>query len=225
MRVLSAVSTFLLSAVTAIGAIGPASAQAPGTWTGLYIGANAGYGWSSAGHSATPGGAWIGDPDWPPISGQLNRSLDLGGFIGGGQAGFNLQSGMIVLGAEIDANWLDASGSFGTPRFLGVAGGTWDASGSAAVGWLATLRARLGLSAGNALYYVTGGLAVAETRFSQHIGYRNVPPPPTRGGGAGTPPDRTSRRRQRWRGFRDAGRICSRRWHRAEARPELELER
>lgn len=61
----------------------PATAYAPPpvfTWTGFYIGANAGYGWGDADYSST-----------------------IDGFLGGLQAGYNWQgAGPLVLGVETD---------------------------------------------------------------------------------------------------------------------------
>src|SRR3954453_3587022 len=57
------------------------------TWTGFYVGVNAGYGWGN---------------DENPRLGPLNRGNDDGGFVGGAQLGYNYQMGMFVLGAETD---------------------------------------------------------------------------------------------------------------------------
>ena len=72
-------------AAAAIVAVGASSASAQGfgiasqgPWTGLYLGANAGYGWAR-------------DTD-PSIS----------GFVGGIYGGYNIQAGALVLGVEGD---------------------------------------------------------------------------------------------------------------------------
>jgi len=82
----------------------PAAAYAPApvfTWTGFYIGANAGYGF-----------------------GEADFSGDIDGFIGGLQAGYNWQGAgsPLVLGVETDIQYADVSSSvfsldyFGTVR-------------------------------------------------------------------------------------------------------------
>lgn len=65
------------------------------TWTGFYIGANAGYGWGTSNFS------------------------DPGGFIGGFQAGYNFQFGSpFVLGVETDINFSGMSaGSYSLDYF------------------------------------------------------------------------------------------------------------
>lgn len=68
------------------------------TWTGFYIGANAGYGW-----------------------GEADRSPDVDGFIGGLQAGYNWQgAGPLVLGIEADLQYADVSSSVFTLDYFGT---------------------------------------------------------------------------------------------------------
>lgn len=68
------------------------------TWTGFYIGANAGYGW--------------GEADYSP---------DVDGFIGGLQAGYNWQgAGPLVLGIEADLQYADVSSSAFTLDYFGT---------------------------------------------------------------------------------------------------------
>lgn len=56
-------------------------------WTGFYIGAHGGYGWSN----------FSGDGTFGPGSATAK------GFLGGGQLGYNYQIGQFVIGAEADA--------------------------------------------------------------------------------------------------------------------------
>lgn len=70
---------------------------APATWTGFYVGVNAGYGWSndnSVNIVGTPAGG-IGPVEFQNALAQsANASLPFGnnnGFIGGGQIGYNYQ--------------------------------------------------------------------------------------------------------------------------------------
>jgi len=96
---------FLLSSVAALGIVAAGAASAADlpsrkgpvvapvyvpafTWTGFYIGANAGYGWGNV---------------------KPNVAGDLDGFIGGGQVGYNYQIGQFVLGAEADFQGADLS--------------------------------------------------------------------------------------------------------------------
>jgi outer membrane immunogenic protein len=94
------------------------------SWTGFYAGLNGGYGWATG---------------------------DLNGVVGGGQIGYNWQTGSIVFGLEGD---IQATGQkrsqtigafvvdeklpwFGTVRGrLGYASGPWLLYGTAGVGWI-----------------------------------------------------------------------------------------
>ena len=105
------------AALTAVGAIAaqaadlPTRKEAPApvfvpppfTWTGFYVGLNAGGIWGTGGTQTTlyNAGFPLLTTYWP------NGSLGGGqsGFIGGGQAGYNWQTGMFVLGVETDFDW------------------------------------------------------------------------------------------------------------------------
>src|SRR5579862_8868434 len=91
----------------------PVFVPPPFTWTGFYIGLNAGGIWPSGSRSAT-----LFDPDAGIDGGFLNAAFPGGlgsqsaGFIGGGQAGYNWQTGAFVLGIETDFDGTTVSKSF-----------------------------------------------------------------------------------------------------------------
>ena len=67
------------------------------TWTGFYVGVNAGYGWNAN----------------DSITGRRSRRVDRdddGGFVGGAQAGYNYQIGSFVVGLEGDIQYADFGG-------------------------------------------------------------------------------------------------------------------
>jgi len=110
-------------------------------WTGLYVGLQAGYGWSDA-YLFNGGGVYASpEPD---------------GFIGGGTLGYNFQSGQVVWGIETDLSYSDIKGSFGVS--------------SADIDWLWTLRGRVGLDMNGWMPYFTGGLAMADVGARDNIG-------------------------------------------------------
>lgn len=149
----------------------------PFSWTGFYAGLNAGYAWGDMDYSLAAGGAWVGvggDPAWLAANGSPN--IDANGFIGGVQAGYNWQSGNIVLGLETDISWLSAEGERATGNLIRPSGFPTSFTETASVDWLFTLRARLGMTLGtNLLVYATGGLAVADVNVSQTLGFPAVP--------------------------------------------------
>jgi outer membrane immunogenic protein len=128
------------------------------SWTGFYIGAHVGGGWGTIESELTnipyfpeaevarfssldfPGGPF------PIASGNVN------GFLGGGQIGYNFQSGIVVFGVEADASWSNIKGT--TPCIFIL-------SCKREVDFLGTITGRLGFTADRALIYVKGGGAWA----------------------------------------------------------------
>jgi outer membrane immunogenic protein len=122
------------------------------TWTGFYVGVNAGYGWSSNDDATFVPGVGVVDAD------------DDGGFVGGAQIGYNHQIGMFVLGAEADIQWADIGGNAGFVH--PVLGYIEDDSDE----WFGTLRARAGVALDRALVYATGGLAFGDSDAGWAVG-------------------------------------------------------
>jgi outer membrane immunogenic protein len=114
-------------------------------WAGFYVGAHGGYGTSSR------------------IAGVFNESNDNGaldfdprGFVGGLQAGYNIQSGAFVYGVEADGSWSgmkdDRTEGDGDTQSLTTRA-------------LASLRGRVGIAADKRLYYLTGGWGFARSKL------------------------------------------------------------
>jgi outer membrane immunogenic protein len=158
----------------------PTPVAQPFSWTGFYAGVSGGYADPTAKLGVAPGSNWNGDVDWnanssgPGVSAAGTARVGLQGFIGGVTAGYNYQINNFVLGVEADASYLDLHGSYATPTYNGEYGGTYWANGSASVNSLFTLRARAGLAFDRLLVFVTGGLGVANEKFSQSIGFNQT---------------------------------------------------
>ena len=152
----------------------PPAAVAVFSWTGFYIGGHAGYGWgkSDVDTSPLPSPAAFGaDP--------FSQSVDVDGFVAGGQIGYNIQNGRWVFGVELDASATGMDGS-STVGPLPLFGGGFDPGSSQTVNtelkWLATARARVGfLPTDQLLLYVTGGLAVGKVEHSVVTDYVGDP--------------------------------------------------
>jgi outer membrane immunogenic protein len=114
-------------------------------WSGFYIGANAGLGWSKAGNVT------VSDP---VLGSQLINVGSKSGFVGGGQLGYNYQVGEFVMGVEADFQGaaIGKSINWGPYQRLGVVGSS---NGQ----YFGTARARGGYAIDRTLLYVTGGLA------------------------------------------------------------------
>ncbi len=146
---------FLLSSVAAIGLVAAGAASAADlpsrkgpvvapvyapvfTWTGFYVGANAGYGFGNvnAGTFALARTVSIGDID---------------GFVGGGQIGYNYQIGQIVLGVEADIQGADLKASNGFGDRIKTE-------------YFGTVRGRVGFAFDRFMPYITGGWAYGNVK-------------------------------------------------------------
>jgi len=147
---------YLLASVAALGIVAAGAASAADlpsrkgpvvapvyvpvfTWTGFYIGANAGYGWGNvnAGNSFNGRTVTIGNTD---------------GFVGGGQIGYNYQMGQFVLGLEADLQAADLS--TGSNVF----------GDRVKTDYYGTVRARVGVAFDRFMPYVTGGWAYGNVK-------------------------------------------------------------
>jgi outer membrane immunogenic protein len=164
-------------AVAAFGSVASAaSPPAVYNWTGVYIGANAGYAWGDADMTSRMtcpnGGCPYTDPVQLNFFGnQGSGSFSPNSFTGGGQIGFNFQNAALVWGAEVDWQSFDLSGNLARDGLVKAGTGqSFDLTGSFNTDWLLTARARLGwLVQPQTLLYVTGGLAVTEIKVANSI--------------------------------------------------------
>ena len=140
----------------------PQPSPAPFSWTGLYVGANAGFAWSDVDMR------YLG-PDDPLAFAAIGATdtISAKGPIGGGQVGYNLQVGGIVIGVE--GNW---SAPFLKDERVGMfsVNDHWRAE----VRQLYSVTGRLGLARGNWLPYFKGGFASAKMDTSLTIS--DLPP-------------------------------------------------
>jgi outer membrane immunogenic protein len=114
-------------------------------WTGIYVGANAGYGWGNQ----NPLGLIA------PQFGQ-NNSFSTSGGMFGGTVGGQVQVSHVVLGLEADGDWARINGS-SIASIPALPGTTLRlASYNDA---LFTARSRIGYAADNWLFYTTFGVA------------------------------------------------------------------
>jgi outer membrane immunogenic protein len=138
------------------------------SWSGFYVGVNAGYTVASRNHMNFSGTDTGTDG--------LGTTLGLGllpsqatlrpdGVIGGGQIGYNWQSDIIVYGIEADIQGSSGKDNF---RIVSLPPSTpITVAGSNNLEWLSTVRGRFGITATPmTLLYLTGGLAIGETKLN-----------------------------------------------------------
>ncbi|MBL8587591.1 MAG: porin family protein [Methylobacteriaceae bacterium] len=154
MRRIALTATLLLacagtaSAADLLTRKGPALAPLPiFTWTGAYVGAQIGHSWGRdrTREFFTANGAFTG----------LEWRYNANSVFGGLHAGYNVQLGMFVAGAEGDVDLMDARGGFVDPGGRGVVNQRWQAS----------LRGRLGVAFDRVLLYGTGGAAFSNFKY------------------------------------------------------------
>jgi outer membrane immunogenic protein len=137
------------------------------TWTGLYIGLNAGYGFAGN-KNVTVGGSPLITASQLAGNTPFALSTKRDGFIGGAQIGYNWQAGSFVYGLEADIQGADIKGSSSYCGPVGCA--NLITTASTKLDWLGTVRARFGFAAfDRTLLYVTGGLAVGSSKLSANI--------------------------------------------------------
>jgi outer membrane immunogenic protein len=120
-------------------------------WSGIYIGANGGYGFGTSNWSQTAFGS----------TGNFNTN----GWLAGGTVGANYEFwGGAVLGVEGDWDWTNLNG---TSSAAGVGCSAAPVTGcKTSSNWLSTVRGRAGWAFDRVLLYGTGGAAFAPVQAS-----------------------------------------------------------
>ncbi|GJE58208.1 hypothetical protein MPOCJGCO_0287 [Methylobacterium trifolii] len=147
------------------------------TWTGFYLGVNAGYAFTESDTIRTTGiGALQGN-----VNNNLRRPnvvVSQEGFSAGGQAGYNVQftpgSG-IVVGVEADAQYTDLQRTRTEAIFNPVLNpNVLTNSYRTELGFLGTVRGRIGYAFDRVLVYGTGGFAYGDV--TQSVSFRTGAP-------------------------------------------------
>ena len=113
-------------------------------WSGFYIGANGGGGWS---HNT-----------WDLVGGGREGSHDSTGGTIGGQIGYRWQTGPVVFGLEAQGNWADFSGDNLSALFATRNRTKTDAFG--------LFTGQIGYAWNNVLLYAKGGAAVTSNKYT-----------------------------------------------------------
>jgi outer membrane immunogenic protein len=143
---IAAASLTNAAAAADLPAAAPLMTVVPFTWTGAYAGAHGGFGWSTSG------------------------GLDAKGGFGGGQIGYNVQTGTLVLGIEGDVAGGDISQTVNGATAFGIPFTTAFTNDA-----LASIRGRAGLAYNTWLFYGTVGGGWGHNKISGNVGIGNVP--------------------------------------------------
>ena len=161
-KLLSAAAAVAMFAGSALAADVEVAAESP-SWSGAYIGVVGGYGWGDSDFSADI----VDGVDNTILLDTLDDSIDVEGFLIGGQLGYDFDLGNgLVLGVVGDMSWSGMDGDLCVETAPGCDGTPDDSYAEAEVNWLATIRARAGFTTGSMLIYGTGGLAIADADAS-----------------------------------------------------------
>lgn len=152
-------------------------------WSGCYGGVNAGGGTagSNFGTAVDPGTYLVGG-DLATVAGSGAGSKNDIGFIGGGQAGCNWQSGTLVVGIEGDFDWFRSNPSFNNDTNTLANGASFAVAQSLTTNYLATVRPRIGIAADRNFAYITGGVGLTSISYTETYSDTSAAPGP----GAGT---------------------------------------
>ena len=152
----AALAAIMTTATGALASDLPARNQAPlpplvtqFNWTGFYAGLHAGYGgvFSDTAGIHTAGGVFDGNVG----------STEPKGFLGGGQLGYNYQSGNIVYGLEGDISFTSRNSTASSTLLL-----TGLDVVKAKENVFGSVRGRLGYAVDRTLFYVTGGVGITD---------------------------------------------------------------
>jgi outer membrane immunogenic protein len=169
------------------------------SWTGCYVGGNAGWIGGDNHYSLAPTGSYLNPPGAgspPNAAGTGDFSADIaalshtynthpsGGLIGG-QVGCNQQNGRFVFGVEADWQWTSQRGSidaaYAAFANLGNTGFT-DAAHtehvSSSLNSFGTFRGRAGFDFNHVFLYGTAGLAVGDVRSDTNVSFATFPVAP-----------------------------------------------
>ncbi len=151
---LSSVFGIAIFAAALTGASIPAAAEfnpATPPWGGFYVGVQGGYGWGKTDA--------IEDPANPvAYNGAGNTwSYDTEGMLGGVHAGLDWESYSLILGIEVSLGYLAIEGEAPDPASAGL-----DTVALGGKGYYADITGRVGFAPDNTLYYMKGGLALAD---------------------------------------------------------------
>jgi outer membrane immunogenic protein len=160
----------------------PIMAPAPVySWTGFYIGVNAGAAINDSDYNLFPTGCFLtnvacgGGPPNNPLRSDSHKFNGVS-FTGGGQAGYNWQMGMTVWGIEADLNWKGENETDSINRpVLPPLVGNFIHSTTDQLDWFGTVRARGGfLATPSLLIYATGGLAYGHVNSATSVAFTST---------------------------------------------------
>ena len=138
-------------------------------WTGFYVGGYVGVtnGRTSANTSTVySDSGYFATSSVPAINSAGAQRFNSNGFTGGGQFGYTKQFGRIVIGAEADFGAQRVDADDVVTADYPCCASDFTVYQAAKSDWLFTARPKVGVTAGKALIYGTGGVAVTNLKYA-----------------------------------------------------------
>jgi outer membrane immunogenic protein len=174
-------ATPIQPAVGPVGKVAAVQTLPPHSWTGLYAGVHLGAGWAPISWDRPLGFLGPTDecPQAPIVSCITAGSHNAIGLLGGGQIGFNYQTGSFLFGIEAQYSLASLNGSHNSSLHFSTDTGddsffTFGADGqySSKITDIGTIAARVGLVSGpsdRTLFFVKGGAAYAKGVYKAEL--------------------------------------------------------
>lgn len=163
------ITSAILSIAFVVFGVSAAVAQSTEDWTGFYIGGNAGVGVGRPSVNTStiaPSGGYFDSTSPAAVARAGAQTIESNRFTGGAQGGYNKQFGRWVIGAEADINSLRINNSVVSGAEYPCCGTDFTITQEVKTSWMMTARPRVGITAGKALFYATGGLAVGDVEYN-----------------------------------------------------------
>lgn len=154
----------------AFGVMSVFAQSADDKWTGYYVGGYAGVTQARPGLITSTTNTDAGYFVLSSVNSINNdgvQNVSATGITAGGQFGYNQQYGNFVVGAEADLGLQRFSKEASVTRpYPCCAPDSYTLTQEVKSNWIATVRPRVGITGGNALFYATGGLAVTDVKYN-----------------------------------------------------------
>lgn len=163
----SAILSFAFVAIAAGAALAQSSSS--DDWTGFYVGGHAGITVGRTGVNTSTifdNNGYFVSSSVPAVNAAGVQTIESNAFNGGGRGGYNKQFGRFVIGAEADFGVHRTNKEIVSGDEYPCCSSEFEIAQSVKTNWMFTARPRVGVTAGPALLYATGGLAMTDVEYN-----------------------------------------------------------
>lgn len=166
-KLTSAILSLAFAAIATTAAL--AQSSTGDDWTGVYVGGHLGITVSRTGANTSTifdSNGYFVSSSVPAINSAGVQTIESNAFNGGGQGGYNKQFGRFVVGAEADFGVHRINKEVVSGDEYPCCTSTFEIAQSVKTNWMFTARPRVGVAAGPALLYATGGVAMTDVEYN-----------------------------------------------------------